>query len=511
MRLGALPFDTPFMPPVPIRAIVGRFSFAFSREAMELVLRAHPFAFCADISTGEFPPFAGISTEHQERFASGEIRSAHYAGVDWNTITPLDEQLIEQMRECESIFMSIASRLEPKKNIPFLTRKLWYLRHLQFWNDYLTRHKINLYLAAWIPHEIPDIIIYHLCKLRGIPVLYFDVTVFRDVSFVGQDIRHAAAQVGQRYKELLAQYEGRDPKEISLREPFASYERELLTAGGQPPALEAVWFPAYWKQLKALLLHRPVTLFKHALHFFTPAGWIRTWNTMRRRHALRRMERFYAAHASSPDLSKPFVYFPLHYQPEASTVPMGGVYADQILVARLLNAVLPENVFIYVKEHPRMSGWTNRSIAYYKEFLELSKVRLVSRNADTFALREHCRAVVTITGSAGFEALFRMKPVFLFGSCYYQHARGVFPIRSLQECRDAVHAVFERGEAPSLHSTHVFLKALEETCVAGVSCPWYMQISHQPQSAHAKSMGDAIVKELGKMQEEISRVVPPSS
>ncbi|MDD5751688.1 MAG: hypothetical protein PHS73_04185 [Candidatus Peribacteraceae bacterium] len=497
------------MSPVPIRAIVGRFAFAFSREALERVLRAYPFEFCADISTGEFPPFSGMPVEHQERFASSEVRNAHYMGVDWNQIAPIDEELVMQMRECESVFMAVASRLESKKNISYLTRKLWYLRHLQFWNDYLTRQRINLYLAAWIPHEIPDIIIYHLCRLRGIPVLYFDVTVLRDVSLIGHDVRHAAVQLGQRYQELMTHYVGRDPREIPLGEPFASYEKELITSVGQPPALEAVWFPAHWKQLMELLFHRPIAFLKHALHFGTPAGWMRAWGAGRRRHILRRMERFYAAHASSPDLAQPFVYFPSHYQPEASSVPMGGVFADQILVARLLNAVLPKDVLIYVKEHPRMSGRTSRSIEYYKEFLELSKVRLLSRDADTFALREHCRAVVTITGSAGFEALFRMKPVFLFGSCYYQYARGVFPIRSLQDCRAAVQAVFERGEAPTLQSTHVFLEAMEETCVAGVSCPWYMQISHQSPDVHAKIMGDAIVEELAKMQEEIARVATP--
>ena len=149
-----------------IRAIVARFSFPFSEKALEKVFERRPFSFCGIISTGEPRFYEHVPREAQEWFSSSEIRNCEYAGVDWSRVTPLDEALIEAMRPCESVFMEMVSRLEWKRSIPYSLRKQWYLRHLQFWNDYITRKQINLYISAWLPHEIPDIIIYHLCKLK---------------------------------------------------------------------------------------------------------------------------------------------------------------------------------------------------------------------------------------------------------------------------------------------------------------------------------------------------------
>lgn len=492
-------------PRVPIRAIVGRFAIESSRKALEYVLKQHPFEFCADIFGGDgYRPLKGIP--EQETFVSAEIRNGHYEGVDWNAIAPLDQDLILSMTECEAVFMAMVTRLEQKRSISYLTRKLWYLRHLQFWNDYITRKRINLYLSAWIPHEIPDIVIYYLCKQRGIPVIYYDITIFRDTSFAGHDIRHSSPEIGKRYEELLAARPDGDPASVALKQPFASYEKALISPAGKPPPLESVYLPSYWQQLHTLLIKKPLKILKHAVHFVTPAAWMRVWGTIGRAWVIRKSERFYDAHTVEPDLSKPFVYLPLHYQPEAATLPMGGAYVDQILVAKLLNEFLPDDVLIYVKEHPRRSYWLNRNVAYYEDFLGLKKVRLVPKTFNTFILRETCRAIATITGSAGFEGLFRSKPTFLFGSCYYQYARGVFPIRSADDCRSAVDAIFNKHVAPTPWTTHIYLKAMQDVGVPAVLDPWYIKISKLPNEEHARVMGEAIAKEVTALMSEISTV-----
>jgi len=337
-------------------------------------------------------------------------------------------------------------------------------------------------------------------------VLYFNTTELRDLSFAERDITASAVQILPRYRELLETYAGTEPDAIPLSlESTTSYEQATLPRTGKPPPIEKVKLPLYWERLRQMLRERPLAFFRFALRYLTPDGWQRAFWAARRWYVIRNRERFYAAHAAPPDLTKPFVYFPLHFQPEATTLPMGGVFADLILAARLLNAALPEGTLIYVKEHPRRSGWSLRSIAYYREFLELAKVRFVPLATDTFLLREHCKAVATITGSPGFEALFRGKPVFLFGSRYYQHARGIFRIRSLEDCREAVCGVFERQEAPTRWSTRVYLKAIEEMCVPGILDPWSFQISHLPKEEHARVMGAAIVRELNRMGEEIAK------
>lgn len=490
-----------------VRAIVGRFSFDYSEQIFDNVLLRRPMAFCGIISTGTPRFFKNIPHDAQEWFSSSEIRNCDYAGVDWNTIAPLDADLIEEMRECEATFMSTVTRLEWKRQVPFALRKLWYLKHLRFWSDYLTRHRINLYLSAWIPHEIPDIVIYYLCKKRGIPVLYFHNTTVRDVSTVEEDIDASAANVGKYYKELLEQYPpSTDPKSITLSGGLAEYYDSAVTAAGEKPPLEFYRRVTYLDRVRTMLIKKPAQFFRFLTGYCTPAGIVRAFGAWHRYRVMRAAGTYYDQQAVDPDLSVPFVYFPLHYQPEASTVPMGGSYADQVLVARLMNDALPEGTLLYIKEHPRASGWLTRSPAFYEEFLQLRKIRFIKKEVDTFALRERCQAVATVTGSAGFEALFRGKPVFLFGHRFFQYAKGVHRIRTLDDCKQAVEAVFARYERPTLLDVRLYLKAMEQEAVPALLDPWNMKVSRLPKEEHVRVMTETITRYLMNLESRIAAV-----
>lgn len=483
-----------------IRAIVARFSYPFSEKSLEKVLEQRSFVFCGIISTGEPRFYKSVPREDQEWFSSSEIRGCDYVGVDWSTISPLDEVLVEAMRPCEVVFLEMVSRLEWKRSISYSVRKQWYLRHLQFWNDYLEKRHINLYIAAWLPHEIPDIVIYYLCKLKNIPVLYFHTSSIRDNSFAEHDIEKSAEQIGKRYEELLQEYHSvTDPKQIPLGEDFAKRFNALSEPSGQKPPVESVKRLTYWGNVQRMIRTAPMSALRFLGGYLTPGGLKRALEGIRRSRMIRARDSFYDAHAIDPDFSKKFVYLPLHFQPEASTVPMGGAFSNQSLVAALLNAHLPDDVLIYVKEHPRASSWLARTVPMYEELLAMKKVRFLKRSADTFALRENCVAVATVTGTAGFEGLFRGKPVLLFGSRFYQYARGVHRIRTTEDMKAAIRSVFIEGKKPSLVEARLYLKAMEETGIRGILNPWHMKVSRLTEEEHVKNNSEAILKELEKL------------
>jgi len=483
----------------PIRAIVGRFSFSFAVRIMENVLSEYPFEHCGIISSGVDPRyFRSIPSEKQQWFASSQIRGCAYRGVRWDQLEPLDEELIEHMRECEATFMEMVSRLEWKKRVSYATRKYWYLRHLRFWNDYLKRHRINLYLSAWIPHEIPDIIIYYLCKLKKIPVVYFGISTIPDTSFIEHDWQESNTQTGKRYEELFARTPDiTDPLTIPLPERFEQRYRALVSETGEVPPLEQQELDvSYGKAIRRLFFTRPLSFLRYLVLYLTPAGIARAFRAWQRRKETRRATAFYDAHAVTPDLNRPFVYLPLHFQPEATTVPQAGGYADQVLIAQMLDATLPDSVLLYVKEHPRPSAMQKHDIEFYRQFLKLPKVRLMPRGYDTFVLREHCRSTATASGTAGFEGLFRGKPVFLFGHCYYQYAPGVYRIHSAEDCTRAVREVFSEGRLPTLLQCRLYLKAMEDTCIHGVTDPYCYRVTRLSEQENAAHCSAAILKEL---------------
>ena len=45
-------------------------------------------------------------------------------------------------------------------------------------------------------------------------------------------------------------------------------------------------------------------------------------------------------------------YLFLHYQPEASSIPLAGMFADQMIAIEKINSKLKENECLVIKEHP---------------------------------------------------------------------------------------------------------------------------------------------------------------
>jgi len=484
----------------PIRAIVARFTWPPAQAVIENVLQKRPFVYAAFIA--EKPHvYSGLAEDAQDFFASSEIRGCKYQGIDWSTIAPLDTEIIEAMRDTEDVFMDTVSRLEWKRDIPYAVRKRWYLQHLRFWNDYLTRHTINLFLSAWIPHEVPDVILYRLCRFRGIPTLYFHTTLVQDISFAASTWEDPAPRFHEAYEKLSAEFaQTTAPEDVSLEPLFEERYQSLIIEKAERPAVEKMHRNKELERVKSLLKCNPPKFFWNGIRYLSPSGISRLYGILQRRSVIRDRDAYYTAHAVRPDMNREFVYLPLHFQPEASTTPMAGVFTDQLLIAQMLNACLPDTVLIYLKEHPRQSSWTKRTKRDYEQLVAIEKVRLIARDVDTFALREKCKAVATCTGTAGFEALFRNKPVFLFGSRFYQYVRGVFRIRTTEDCQKAVQTIFTEGVTPNLIDARILLKAMEQSGVRALLHPLHAQILNLNEAEHIANNTKAILEELDAHQ-----------
>jgi hypothetical protein len=185
--------------------------------------------------------------------------------------------------------------------------------------------------------------------------------------------------------------------------------------------------------------------------------------------------RFYDKVAEEPDLTRRFIYLPLHYQPEMTTSPLAGYFAEQRFIVRLLSDCVPDDLFIYVKEHPKQT-YVTRSKLYYEEIRRFRNVRLIDRRFDSFTLIKNSVAVATATGTAGWEALFKAKPVLMFGNNFYRYAPGAFPITDRKDCIRAIRDIID-GAAPTLPELRAFMKSLEPSTFNGIVDPVYLEQS----------------------------------
>lgn len=195
-----------------------------------------------------------------------------------------------------------------------------------------------------------------------------------------------------------------------------SYSRE---------ALKRAW--RWDREVKYLVRTRPrniVTKLKQAIN---------KWALYKRYQELSGQVRF----------DKPYYVFFLHYQPEGTTLPYGLDFSQQWIAISRLRMALSDATTLVVKEHPGMflRGMLRpgvRNHRFYDAIASLPNTVLADINQDSFDLVDHSSCVVTITGTAGFQAIARGKPVIVFGAAPYRHFPGVFKVTGVEDIQKAM-------------------------------------------------------------------------
>ena len=115
--------------------------------------------------------------------------------------------------------------------------------------------------------------------------------------------------------------------------------------------------------------------------------------------------------------SESYVYYPLHMNPEASTMILAPNFVNQLNVIEALAKNIPMTHKLYVKEHPAILG--RRPRGFYKAIKEYPNVRLISEAENSMKLARNADLVTVITGTSGWEAILMGRPVITFGDAFY--------------------------------------------------------------------------------------------
>jgi len=140
------------------------------------------------------------------------------------------------------------------------------------------------------------------------------------------------------------------------------------------------------------------------------------------------------------NVDKPFIYFPLHEEPESSLLLCAPFYTNQIEVITQIVKSLPIGYDLYVKEHFVMSarGW--RELSFYKQLMKLPNVKLIHPSITPKQILEKCSLVITIGGTSGLEAALNKKPSIIFTDVDYAKLPSVKKINRIEELPEAIKA-----------------------------------------------------------------------
>jgi capsular polysaccharide biosynthesis protein len=114
---------------------------------------------------------------------------------------------------------------------------------------------------------------------------------------------------------------------------------------------------------------------------------------------------------------RPFVYYPLHVNPEASTMVLAPMHDNQLHIIESIAKSIPLTWNVLVKEHRPMIGL--RPDGFYERLQKLPGVYLLSPYENNFDLIQRSQVVCTITGTAAWESLMLHIPVIIMGQSQY--------------------------------------------------------------------------------------------
>lgn len=385
----------------------------------------------------------------------------NYDNCIWcDSLIPLDKEILDEMAPYEPEALKMLERHNGNNNSAE-ERFMVYHKHLRYWNTFLEKAKIGLMICGYTPHAGYDYIIMRLCQIKRITVLTWEFYPFQTKTCRNRFRiipSHEFYDQGlvDRIKELDQEYEDSEnillPKDLQEEYEFCtSHNTSTSIISDEEPEGSII-------QNRAVLFKKFVD--RNGLGYAIKRAFNHYRIVLKTDVIVKEYERL----ATPIDYNRKYIFFALHYQPEMTTSPMGGWFVHQYLAIEMLSYYAPEGVIIYVKEHPWMLDrpQNTRDKRLYKRLTESKNVRLVSMKESTQKLLDHCWAVASITGSIGYEALYKKKPYIMFGYQIMQYAPHTLTVRNNNDCKDAIDRISNGKVDIDEKDIKVFLKAIGE-------------------------------------------------
>lgn len=440
-------------------------------------------------------------------------------GVDDSEFEPLGAEFINSMLACESQTLVMMNSAD-YTNLPLSKKKHLYYEYLRYWRGVLTYYKPDAILFHDIPHLAHSFVIYHLAKQLNIKtVMYTDVKripdrllffddfySYKKLSNAYKDTQRRDVDFGDLSEDIRNYYIGQTNPEIDSSPIYRKswYEKNVMRHFQILPNFSRVFkniakftiLKVSRAYLRMLFQKQRLTSLEDVYYSnFVYKKKGRAWHKIRQS-----FKKEYISLQSPIDLSRNFIYLPLHNQPERSTSSEGGVFVDQILMVRMLSVALPDDWVLYVKESPLQWVWPRAHLGrykgYYQQIVEIPKTYLAPIETSTYDLIAHSKAVATVTGTAGWEAVLRSKPALIFGHPWYAYCHGVLRVSNFGECRDAMDKI-RQGFKPDKQQVINFLAALDKVCDRGNDRRLRNKFTNISEQENIDNITHAYLKELG--------------
>lgn len=449
----------------------------------------------------EIPYWVGSCEDGKAPDLDGTIFHDHYAawvgspakGVNRVELTPPGKSLIERMHRTESLVLTMMNKKSDALCVD--ERRHIYYGMLGYWYGVIHTYKPEAIVFADTPHTVYNYLIFELARLLGIKTVMFEDSWVSDRVLTYRDFWKGSERLHQR----IASNTGKNFSVNDLSEDIKEYYLKQTDPDVDSTPTYTRFYQLESKGVR--LLRRRAALIGESMKNGTLLP--RAVSFIARKFKMD-LKKEYALFTARLDLSKPYVYAPLSYQPERTSSPQADVFVDQILTIEILSHALPKGWTVYVKEHP--TQWilrggvrysSSRYPGYYRRIAAIKNVFLVPIETNSFILMHHARAVAAGCGTAGWEGILRSRPMINFGYPWYRDCPEVFGVHDVESCRAALRRVAD-GYTVDQQRVINFLKSLDEATFHGYIEKFIDKTSKVGMEENKINLGEVILEELAK-------------
>ena len=303
--------------------------------------------------------------------------------------------------------------------------------------DIFIAKKIELVLFQEIPHDGAEIILYRLAKIMGIKT----IIMANFTHFWGRSFAFYSLEDFGNFAEIPDLSNDADTVKIDYQD-FKGKIFYMNNIGGY--LAKVSFLEKRFKELRNKFLIRTLSGPLFSKKKLDKTLFSLTTTLLQYFGAKEYQKNIESALCNDVDLSKKYIYFALHLDPEIPTIPaLAGKYYDQMRALENLSSAIPDGMLIYVKENPKQTD-IMRSKSFFDRLRKLKNVKLVNRN--TYELIDNSQFVATISGTVGWEAMTGGKNVLIFGKSWYQNFPGAFRFDEKFNIEEIINYKIDRGE-----------------------------------------------------------------
>ena len=329
--------------------------------------------------------------------------------------------------------------------------------HFNFLGAMVENFKIDLAIFQNMPHEIYDFVLYSILKSKNKKTFYFLQNQFEKYYEINESIENTYT---------LNNFSCDKDIDINISKEITELYENMRDASYDP------FYMSSTKASTILSFNRKLIFLKRNFNQFTQI----LINKIKNIASYNKAKKFFNKIAITADLNKKYVLIPLHYQPELTTSPKGGIFVFQELMIQMISNHIPNDWVVYVKEHPVQSFSYGRTLSFYENISKMNRVYFIDNKIDSFNLMKNSMVVGIVTGTLGFKAICNQKPVFVFGEVFYKFAPGAYQIKNKKDLINAFGKVENQEEEIDEDFTLKYLEKIKSNFYYGYTDSYYSQI-----------------------------------